>query len=74
MTSSRGHITGPGLKQALDATASRSPREYSVKTDAKPVTDFDYSVEAPRGKSGVPSKKPPENPVPEARWIFTFGK
>jgi len=71
-TKSRGHITGDGLKEALAATAAGKPRAVSIDESAAPVTDYDYSVEAPRTQSGVPSKTPPSNPVPEKRWVFTF--
>lgn len=72
-TQPRGHITGEGLKQALVATNPDVPRGFSVHENADPVTDYNYSVQAPRGKRGEPSKTPPSNPVPEKRWIFTFG-
>ena len=73
VTKERGHITGDGLELALTQTAKDVPRKVSIDKDAPPVTDYDYSVEAPRRKSGSPSKTPPSNPVPEKRWIFTFG-
>jgi hypothetical protein len=72
-TTSRGHITGEALQGALESTGVKAGRNITVTQDAKPVLDFDYSVEAPRGKSGAPSKTPPSNPVPQFRWIFTFG-
>src|SRR5262249_55198759 len=71
-TQSRGHVTGEALKQALAAAAKDFPRSVG-DTEAAPGTDYNYSVEAPRTKSGIPSKQPPSNPVPEKRWIFTFG-
>ena len=71
-TKPRGHITGDALQAALDATAGAAPRKVSVDKQALPVTDFDYSVEAPRPKTGA-SKTPPSNPVPKFRWVFTFG-
>ena len=42
--------------------------------EAPPVTDFNYSVEAPRPKSGVASKTKPTDPVPKYRTVFTFGE
>jgi hypothetical protein len=71
-TQSRGHITGDDLKAALLATAADMPRKVSIDENAAPVTDYDYSVEAPRTLDGKPSKTPPSNPVPEKRWIFKF--
>lgn len=71
-TQSRGHITGDDLKAALLATDADVPRKVSIDENAAPVTDYDYSVEAPRTLDGKPSKTPPSNPVPEKRWIFKF--
>jgi hypothetical protein len=71
--SDRGHVTGEALRDALAGTAAGMPRRFDVNENAQPVTDYDYSVEAPRTESGVASKTPPANPVPQHRWIFTFG-
>jgi hypothetical protein len=68
----RGHITGDELKKALLATADDVPRKIAIDENAPPITDYDYSVEAPRTLDGKPSKTPPSNPVPEKRWIFKF--
>lgn len=68
----RGHITGEGLKRAIADTDVDLPRKISVDEAAAPVTDYDYSVEAPRTLDGKPSKTVPANPVPEHRWIFKF--
>jgi hypothetical protein len=73
VTKSRGHITGEALNQALASKTDDVPRAYSVNENAPPVTDYDFSVSAPRTQSGKPSKAPPSNPVPEKRWVFTFG-
>jgi hypothetical protein len=73
-TSSRGHITGTQLAKALEATAGVVPRQVSIDDAAHPVTDFNYSVEAPRPKSGIPSKTKPTDPVPRFRTVFTFGE
>lgn len=69
----RGHVTGEGLRDALAATVADAPREVAVDANAQAVTDYRYSVEAPRTQSGVPSKSPPANPVPQQRWVFMFG-
>ncbi len=73
VTGPRGHITGEGLAAALEATALDAPRGVSIDKNATPVTDYEYSVEAPRTKTGIPSKTPPSNPVPTRRWVITFG-
>ena len=73
VTKDRGHIKGEGLRQALDATAASSPRAFQVNENAPPVTDYDYSVEAPRSMDGKAGREKPTNPVPEFRWVFTFG-
>ena len=70
----RGHVTGEALRDALDATAAQVPRAVAVEPNAAPVTDYHYSVQAPRPKSGIPSKQPPTDPVPKSRWVFTFGE
>lgn len=72
-TSSRGHITGMALEKALELAAATSPRAVTV-SEATPVTDFNYSIEAPRPKTGVPSKAKPTDPVPRFRTVFTFGE
>jgi hypothetical protein len=69
VTKSRGHVTGEALKAALDKT--NDGRKVDA-TPAPPILDFNYSIEAPRGKSGLPSKAPPTDPVPQKRWVFTF--
>jgi hypothetical protein len=68
----RGHITGEDLNAALEAAIAGSTRQYKM-TMAEPITDYDYSVEAPRTQNGRPSKTPPSNPTPQFRAIFTFG-
>jgi hypothetical protein len=73
VTKPRGHITGDALLSALEATGVRDARGVKVAKDAQPVLEYDYSVEAPRDKTGVPRKAPPTPPVPKFRWILTFG-
>jgi hypothetical protein len=76
VTKPRGHIAGDALLSALQDTGVLAARDVKVTRDPKvapPVLEYDYSVEAPRTKSGVPSKTPPSNPVPRFRWVFTFG-
>lgn len=71
-TTSRGHIDGPAVEEALLATAGEVPRAVQFDRNAPPVKDYDYSVEAPRTETGIPSKTPPSNPVPEFRWVISF--
>jgi hypothetical protein len=63
-------VTGEALRDALTGTAAEAPRRVDVDANAQPVTDYQYSVEAPRTASGAASKTPPSNPIPQQRWIL----